>query len=397
MTTDTSLTLPELLLAVAVTWDRRRRTVDRETEVYNLVHTGVPARLLELVGEQQRFKSEGSVGQGNQTRAPWIRVYDPAVSPSAQDGPYLVYLFSVDMERLYLSLGLGVTTFLQSFSERDRGLRELKGAVDLYRSRMGPSRLAGLTQERLRMDAPRGSLHEGYELGSIASIEYSVQDLPDESVLARDLRRITALYAQLLNDPVLPELDTIIGSVATLPTEQQIEARDLVPLPHSRSSRPRRPGQRRTPRPRLETPQIGVAGEQLVIRNEKERLENAGRPDLAARVLHVACNAACNCGHRREAPTAEDEMFPGYDVLSFDDDGRERFIEVKSSVGDQTAYFLTVNEWRAAERHLSQYWLYLVNGVFKKSVTILRMKDPTTLEREGRLTLEIDRYVAFVG
>lgn len=76
---------------------------------------------------------------------------------------------------------------------------------------------------------------------------------------------------------------------------------------------------------------------------------------------------------------ATDEEFPGYDILSFNDDETERHIEMKSSLSDKSAYFLTAREWRATEKHGQHYWLYLVNGVFKQAVTIRRVQDPAGL------------------
>ena len=60
-----------------------------------------------------------------------------------------------------------------------------------------------------------------------------------------------------------------------------------------------------------------MAGEQFVLSFEKARLTQAGRPDLAAKVEHVAAAGA----------------MVGFDVLSFDTTGRERYIEVKTAYG----------------------------------------------------------------
>jgi hypothetical protein len=59
---------------------------------------------------------------------------------------------------------------------------------------------------------------------------------------------------------------------------------------------------------------LGIAGEKLVLEFEHQRLWKAGKKDLADRVEHVA-------------QTKGDYL--GFDVLSFETDGRERPIEVK--------------------------------------------------------------------
>ncbi|MGE2624347.1 MrcB family domain-containing protein, partial [Escherichia coli] len=45
----------------------------------------------------------GSVGQGNWASIPWIAIMNKDITKSTQRGYYIVYLFSEDMKRLYLT------------------------------------------------------------------------------------------------------------------------------------------------------------------------------------------------------------------------------------------------------------------------------------------------------
>lgn len=75
---------------------------------------------------------------------------------------------------------------------------------------------------------------------------------------------------------------------------------------------------------------LGMAGEEFVVRFEHWRLNQLGKTRLAERVEHVS-------------QTKGDGL--GYDVLSFDANGRERFIEVKTTAfGKETPFFVTRNE-----------------------------------------------------
>lgn len=69
---------------------------------------------------------------------------------------------------------------------------------------------------------------------------------------------------------------------------------------------------------------LGFAGEVFVVRYEMARLIAVGKESLAARVEHVA-------------ETVGDGL--GYDVLSFDEDGKERFIEVKTTAYGKSTPF----------------------------------------------------------
>ncbi len=55
------------------------------------------------------FKVQGSVGQGNWAKIPWIAIMDTRITTSTQLGEYIVYLFSEDMSSVYLTLAQGVT------------------------------------------------------------------------------------------------------------------------------------------------------------------------------------------------------------------------------------------------------------------------------------------------
>jgi len=76
--------------------------------------------------------------------------------------------------------------------------------------------------------------------------------------------------------------------------------------------------------------QLGKNGEECVFVAEQSALRAAGREDLARKVRWVS---------------AEDGDGAGYDIRSFDPAGRERLIEVKTTIGHkQTPFLLSENE-----------------------------------------------------
>jgi len=91
---------------------------------------------------------------------------------------------------------------------------------------------------------------------------------------------------------------------------------------------------------------LGRAGELLVADLEARRLHAAGLKNLGDRVEHVAATQGDG---------------PGYDVLSFENDGRERLIEVKTTAfGKLTPFFVSRNELSRSERDAACYQLYRV-------------------------------------
>lgn len=90
---------------------------------------------------------------------------------------------------------------------------------------------------------------------------------------------------------------------------------------------------------------LGHAGELFALEAEHRRLWEAGARDLAERIEHVSA-------------TKGDGL--GYDIVSFDLDGRERFIEVKTTAfGSMTPFFASAKEVAVSE-DLATFQLYRV-------------------------------------
>lgn len=91
---------------------------------------------------------------------------------------------------------------------------------------------------------------------------------------------------------------------------------------------------------------LGRAGEEFVLNVERARLADIGMTKHSKRVRWVA---------------RDDGDGLGYDVLSFDENGDEIFIEVKTTRGGSlTPFYLTEPERLAARRLGAQYRLYRV-------------------------------------
>lgn len=91
---------------------------------------------------------------------------------------------------------------------------------------------------------------------------------------------------------------------------------------------------------------LGLAGELFAAEVEHRRLWEAGHRDLAKRIEHVS-------------RTQGDGL--GYDILSFEADGRERLIEVKTtSFGPLTPFFASRRGLAVSEEESFRFSLYRV-------------------------------------
>ena len=74
----------------------------------------------------------------------------------------------------------------------------------------------------------------------------------------------------------------------------------------------------------------------------------------------------------------------GYDILSFEEDGKERYIEVKatrSKVGNAN-FFLTINEFKTAQEK-ENYYIYLVYDILSKEPKIWIIGNPFNPENNN--------------
>jgi hypothetical protein len=137
---------------------------------------------------------------------------------------------------------------------------------------------------------------------------------------------------------VVPEVEDILAVLTDRPKPAQM---------HRQIKEPRPPAIR-MPTNYLEREarnrSLGAAGEMFVLNFEQARLTRAGKEVLAARIEHTS---KIRGDHE------------GYDILSFDESGAERLIEVKTTkYGSETPFFVTNNEVVTSARRSALYQVY---------------------------------------
>jgi len=91
---------------------------------------------------------------------------------------------------------------------------------------------------------------------------------------------------------------------------------------------------------------LGLRGEELTVEFEKSRLIRIGQDHLADRVEHVSKDQGDGAG---------------FDILSFDENGDDRFIEVKTTrFSKHTPFFITENEVGFSKQRSDNYHLYRI-------------------------------------
>lgn len=121
---------------------------------------------------------------------------------------------------------------------------------------------------------------------------------------------------------------------------------------------------------------IGQLGEEFVLELERRRLADAGATVLCAEVRHVAVA----------------DVSAGYDILSFELDGRPRFIEVKTTSSASAPCYLSANELKVARQFGSQYFLYRVSRIESEAPTLEVFPDLADELARGRFSLVPESY-----
>ncbi|MEU9415365.1 DUF3578 domain-containing protein [Streptomyces sp. NPDC048272] len=135
---------------------------------------------------------QGRDGAGQKTEVAWARVFSQERSPSATGGWYVVYLFDMSGDRVYLSLNQGTTKW-NGGELKPRKPSELRKRNDWARpviQEQASTRTDLITKISL---GARGPLGQGYEAGNVIAVEYRRDALPTPKVLTEDLLFMTSL------------------------------------------------------------------------------------------------------------------------------------------------------------------------------------------------------------
>ncbi|BCC00431.1 hypothetical protein BCJMU51_2495 [Bacillus cereus] len=137
--------------------------------------------------DKNQYVLIGSVGMGNWANVPWIAVLNKNITTSTQRGYYIMYMFSEDMQRLYLTLAAGVT---------ETSKEELKGFKSKIRKVITMS-------EKVKKDDDifLGTSAKARSFANLtaAYISYSVQEMPGEEELVEDLQEMIQYYEQYIS------------------------------------------------------------------------------------------------------------------------------------------------------------------------------------------------------
>lgn len=153
----------------------------------SLIHDKIEPHLARLIAQDEHLAHlsvDASNGIGNNSAVPWVRVFNPATSPSAQSGWYLVFLVAGDGASVSLSLDLGVTNLStgEVLAEKRIAKQKLMEANEWQNGTV--------YKEDIDLRAPGNALARKFEVGNLLGVTLTKGNVPSDAeilALLRDL------------------------------------------------------------------------------------------------------------------------------------------------------------------------------------------------------------------
>jgi hypothetical protein len=169
-----------------------------------LVRKAIPERLrghedalrARFGGFKGRLAVRGSDGQGGtKAYAPWVRLYNPELSPSAQAGWYAVYLFRPDGAGVALCVSHGATRW-DGAAFRAYPPEEMARLMRWGRALIGAEARALGFGEGVDLGA-KHELGRAYETAAAVSKTYRRDETPADEALLRECGDAVAMLGRL--------------------------------------------------------------------------------------------------------------------------------------------------------------------------------------------------------
>lgn len=190
------------------------KTNDFKNPFRNLFDEDIPQAIRNIPEiDTNTYSIKGSYGVGRWTEVPYIVVCNRNVTTSASRGVYVVYLLNKDEHALYLTFGIAVTEILKHLKKMEdadanklMSLSKLNSpkAMETLREFSGEIR-ARLGNIDFQTDDQIHSGKEAYDAGTICYKKYTLDNLPSDDVLKRDLLSFLAIYEKYYEEIYLPE------------------------------------------------------------------------------------------------------------------------------------------------------------------------------------------------
>lgn len=345
----------------------------KENPIFEEIVRNIPDELeqeLESEVELENYIIRGSVGRGQWSAIPWIAIMDKEITKTPQEGVYLVFLFSHDMKRLYLSLNQGITYYNDQFGKN--GINKARDVAQVIRTNLFVIDVKyQLKKINLNGEDIKTSLPLGYEAGHICGVEYNLSNMPDSRIIVEDMINMLVAMEWLKMHIPIGNYNTAINYMldqSTLMSADEAEVKDInidnyknytpkvftsLMIDHQVDNISKKSKTKTNYiKQYRKNEKLGLLGELIILDYENRKLESLGFPE-DKRAKHI--------------PPLEGDR-RGYDIESFNENGESIYIEVKTTKSDGSREFYFSSRELAVSKKLGdQYFVYRIFNLTKDS------------------------------
>ena len=138
-----------------------------------------------------------SAGKGSWAAVPWIAILHSELTTTTEDEFYVVYLFSEDMTKVYLTLAQGARQVTRDLG-RTKGRVQLRRRAEMLREELPDLAAAGFLLDNGIAVSEDSTRAKDYEYSTIAYKPYPSGAVPDDTDLIGDLQLLLAAYERLV-------------------------------------------------------------------------------------------------------------------------------------------------------------------------------------------------------
>jgi len=200
------MALREDLEFIASKYSEARQSPFSNNTVAKFIRDEAPATINAFFSDEN-LAVQGSAGKGGWAESPWIAVINKKMTDAPQEGVYVVYLFSSDLTRVYLTLAQGITRPVALYGRKD-AFKRLHANAENIRVNF---KLEGF-EDFDTVELGEGNRASAYEESIIYAKKYSTKDLPIEEQLETDIKTIVNFYTDYLNQRDVLTADTDFSS-----------------------------------------------------------------------------------------------------------------------------------------------------------------------------------------
>ena len=355
--------------------------------------------------DNKKYTIKSSLGEGNTAAIPWLCIMHKQVTDSVTERFYVAYLFSRNAKKVFLSIGIGATQFSRIYGESmTKCVPKINDAKEQFKNTFLHLAPNNSNEEMDLFDmsdtnfirselsqSPRFKI-AAYEAGCFFTKSYTLDDSLDETELQNDLKEYIRAYEKIIDDPrSIPLIDNLAEIVLDEDDQKSSEDFDYEipeyePTIKEAKEKVYSPKKSKNNKkniiPTKPSKRVGRAGEEHVYNFEYKKLMDKGREDLAKLIVKQYEDLS---------------FFPGYDIKSFNEDGEEIYIEVKSTVSKGKDYFeISDNEVLAAKSLKDSYFIYQVTDALANPKISVRVRNPMKYVEENKILLEPWIYKMFI-